>query len=224
MNVQSKERATFNVFLDQALACTRSIEKIYIERSLAPDLFPRSVADFLTVVREAEPEIEFDVRIISLPPEKVALSEIVLFRSTPKRSATVALPKVNSSLTRYATCRGVFMILLRYQNPDLLIDDGQAMLRSHVDETIYRSWEKGLSEAAREIIPSNLLEVISDIAAAEFLFPYRERLKVKARDPDSASITTTAQRFGIPVDIARYYMMESTMSVFSGFPILLPPT
>lgn len=218
-----KVRATFNDFLLQALDCARSVEKSYLERSIRPDAFPRSVADFLTVVKTNYSTIHFDVRTIPFPTRNFPMSEIVLFRSGADKSATIALSKMASDFSRFALCRGVFLVLLRFKIPDVLIDDGQAVLRAHVDETIFRSWEKGLSEGAREIIPSNLLEVLADIAAAEFLFPYRERLKTKARDPESVSLLDAAKKYGIPLDIAKYYTLENTMGVFSGFPILLPP-
>jgi len=170
----------------------------------AIDGFPRDVDVFGNVcVRDLEVNIK--VFVVDVVPEEIKeiLGGLCLVNEDGSFEINLH-PDLNECWQRFILCKELFHVLLdaqEYRNMDLYAHLEQLTLLMPADEDgIY--------------LPGTS-ELMAEIAAMEFLFPYSERLKVKSKS--TINLLDVATVYRVPQKFVALYLSDAVMHFLAPF-------
>jgi len=189
--------------LDAALRTVGEIDAWYRLKFIASDDPQRSVDRLREVCAE---HLGLDIELLELQGFDHVSSAIwgmfVLY--APKKAHILIASGLNFCHQRMVICKELFHAVLdgagQYRNPDF---------EGHVKATTL-----ALSDTISSIpTPSVQFEVIVEIAAMEFLFPYKERAQLIAQGGTSLDTDALAQRYKIPKVMLERYLSDGWMEL-----------
>ena len=174
---------------------SRAIEH-YNLYELNPSRFPRSVDALQALCAEHEKK---KISIVALPASEKECSIFGLYVSFGDRYCIALQPDLNPCWHRFVLCKELFHVLIdadEYRDMDIY---------GHLEDV--KASFPVLESAPRS---TTAAEVMAEIAALEFLFPYteRERALSAADSPDYLEI---AKKYRIPQILVEEYLAASYM-------------
>jgi hypothetical protein len=174
-----------------ALSKVSEIRHIYKLRYLAADASERSVNNLLDLCRAyLEKQIDLFVHSDSAFNHKVW--SFVIVKDFGYEICT--LNDLNNCWKRFVLCKELFHIILDCES------DRNASLEEHLD-----NFFGGITELEAKVSGSAQAEILAEIAAMEFLFPYVDRLKMIQHNIEFSDV---AERYKIPRYFAERYMTK----------------
>ncbi|MEI9995972.1 MAG: hypothetical protein WDM91_15360 [Rhizomicrobium sp.] len=213
----SQPMQSFDGMLRRTLEIERLIEAEYLKTDIGEAAYPRPFEKFLKCAKAVFPKLDIALQRIDKPFHTELVRAITLLEGPWRARVILNTDDDLGDEYTFVVTRSVFEVILKNTlPPDQLETPGAVTEINLLIDNL-------MSENLKELNTASLLDTLSDAAAAEFLFPFRERLKIYAEDPDRPSVREAARRFGIPIGIARYYLNPAMITTFQDFPLLSRP-
>lgn len=186
----------------RSLDKARELTEHYNQYVLNHQRLPRSVQD-LQWVMEQYLECRIEVFELDSPvPHNTVLGTYVRL---PDRCHVILQPGLNFCWSRFVLCKELFHVVL--DHPECRVTD----IDKHLAEVV----------AVFPVLesrpgPTTVSEVLPEIAAMEFLFPYTQRRERLAASP-SPDFLAIAEEFKIPQVLVEDYLSPSYMDNLGAF-------
>lgn len=196
MYVQPKD---IRICLDKA----REMGEHYVLYVLQRD-FPRSVVDLKWICEEYL-HLRIRPRLLPLPAAQSSIRG--LYMSTPDGYEIYLLSGMNYCWNRFVFCKEMFHVLLdkdEYRNMQIY---------EHIEEVALK-----FPEPRSHPSQAAVSELMAEIAAMEFLFPFKDRLLQLGGKPlDQVDSLAIAQLYKIPQYYVEKYLSQPWMEYIGAF-------
>jgi Zn-dependent peptidase ImmA (M78 family) len=179
----------------------------YKTKSIQPEKFPRSVKDFTDLcIEKTKQNIEIVTFDIPMHPANGVSTIRASFLKVKDGYEIAMKPESNFCWKRFVQCKELFHALLddsKYHTMEIF---------QHIQRCVVQlPWRALLP------IPSTISELMAEIAAVEFLFPYIERVSVKRSDMSKEYYLKIAEIYKIPRVLTEAYLSELSMEYLDRF-------
>lgn len=187
--------------LINTLSKVAEIKEVYGLRYLASDATKRSVDKLLDLCRSyLEKKIDWHVHSDSALNHFV--QSFVIVKDEGYEICT--LSDLNNCWKRFVLCKEIFHIILDSE------EDWNSSLEDHLI-----NFHGGITELESEVSGSAQAELLAEIAAMEFLFPYKERIALNKNG--YVDYSAIAERYKIPRYFAERYLTKAYIENLQPF-------
>jgi hypothetical protein len=202
-----KGTRTLEALASYAMVLADAVWKVYRDNSARPETFPRSVDDFVAIIKKIYTQRDFRIRQIPANYTDGIVAGLSVRTSKSSQVDSYITDPQDTSLTRYVVCREMFLLLP--QHDGLKTGEVSDTLRDEIYQSL-------LGSEGQRPLPSSEIEFVADVAAVQFLFPIEERLLASVQIASGTSPAMIAAQYRIPADVTQLYTLPRMVSYFQN--------